>query len=662
MSNLLDKSSVLLTPTAYDNGKILSVKPNTSVGDFNFTRNSSATRVNSQGLIEDMQILSGDLISNGDFSQEGSQLVTNGDFATDSNWTKQASWSISGGAANYDFLSDAKYIRQTLLSGGFVAGKSYKINFEITSGTAYMYVSSNAAGLISLNTYSVGSYSIYVTASASGSDLLIYGRNTSGTAFSIDNVSVKEVGQDWTLGTGWSIGEDKAVSDGLSNYENIYQTVSPNLVVGNKYLVSFGLTVTSGALRIRTDVGTYYPNVFNTSGNQSIELTLTNGSDFWFNSYSGFNGSITNIKIIEITSDTNLPRIDYTGGEGHWLFEPQSTNLITQSELFSDSYWTKSGTSITPNATTSPDGTTNADNLVEDSANSQHYLQRNFTSTNGSSYTYKIYVKMNGRRNISLRENGSTGYYVSFDLLNGVILEQSNATGTIKELTNGWFEITHTSVAGNSFNVAYYLLSDSYTSGNPQTSPYQGDGVSGFYIWGAMLEQNSFSTSYIPTSGAISTRLQDAAFGAGSSDLINSTEGVLYAEIAALANDGTNRVISLSKDAGNRVNILYRNGSNRMRFIVRINNVNVFDTSITLSGIVNYNKVALSFKENQFKAFVNGVKEVEQLSGSIYPINTLDKLNFDQVSGAQPFYGRTKCAAVFKEALTDTELTCLTTI
>ena len=30
---------------------------------------------------------------------------------------------------------------------------------------------------------------------------------------SIGNVSVREVGQDWTLGTGWSIGEDKATFD-----------------------------------------------------------------------------------------------------------------------------------------------------------------------------------------------------------------------------------------------------------------------------------------------------------------------------------------------------------------------------------------------------------------------------------------------------------------
>jgi hypothetical protein len=123
---------------------------------------------------------------------EGAELVTNGDFATDSDWTKQTGWTISGGTANYDFLSDAKYIRQTLLSGGFVVGKTYKINFEVTSGSAYMYFNSNGGSLISIATYEIGSYSIEVSPANNGSDILIYGRNTSGTAFSIDNVSVKE--------------------------------------------------------------------------------------------------------------------------------------------------------------------------------------------------------------------------------------------------------------------------------------------------------------------------------------------------------------------------------------------------------------------------------------------------------------------------------------
>ena len=64
------------------------------------------------------------------------------------------------------------------------------------------------------------------------------------------------------------------------------------------------------------------------------------------------------------------------------------------------------------------------------------------------------------------------------------------------------------------------------------------------YIWGAQLEQQSYATSYIPTNGATNTRLQDIANNSGNSTLINSTEGVLYAEIAALADDAISKFIS----------------------------------------------------------------------------------------------------------------------
>ena len=61
--SLLNKASIVTTPTSYENGKILSVKPSTVLG---------------------------------------SELVTNGDFATDSDWTKGTGWGISGGTANCD--------------------------------------------------------------------------------------------------------------------------------------------------------------------------------------------------------------------------------------------------------------------------------------------------------------------------------------------------------------------------------------------------------------------------------------------------------------------------------------------------------------------------------------------------------------------------------
>ena len=62
MSNLLDKASILLTPTAYNNGSMLSLKPTDGDGDFTFVRGSAATRVNAQGLVENVQIISSELI------------------------------------------------------------------------------------------------------------------------------------------------------------------------------------------------------------------------------------------------------------------------------------------------------------------------------------------------------------------------------------------------------------------------------------------------------------------------------------------------------------------------------------------------------------------------------------------------------------------------
>ena len=143
MSNLLKDASILLTPTAYDNGSMLSVKPENGDGDFTFSRSSAATRVNAQGLVENVQIISSELVSNGNFSQigteevsngnfsqEGSEQVTNGDFATNSDWDLGSSWTISGGKANYDATSNGSELRQLMSS--IAVGKTIKIQFDIS--------------------------------------------------------------------------------------------------------------------------------------------------------------------------------------------------------------------------------------------------------------------------------------------------------------------------------------------------------------------------------------------------------------------------------------------------------------------------------------------------------------------------------------------------
>ena len=222
MSNLLDQASIVLTPTAYDNGKVLCAKPSEApYGDFDFSRNSAATRVNAQGLVENVQILSSNLVQNGDFSEEGTEEIVNGSFTQEG--VEQADDSVIsnlGGAVmtkvsalNYNATSDgtgASIIRPKLQFNNTTIGKSYRIRITPTnqSGTIDFKLYDGSQYIITGNDLTTD---IDLYFKAEGANILI---NFNGTeVFNVDfEISLKEVGQDWTLGTGWSIGEDKAVA------------------------------------------------------------------------------------------------------------------------------------------------------------------------------------------------------------------------------------------------------------------------------------------------------------------------------------------------------------------------------------------------------------------------------------------------------------------
>ena len=87
------------------------------------------------------------------------------------------------------------------------------------------------------------------------------------------------------------------------------------------------------------------------------------------------------------------------------------------------------------------------------------------------------------------------------------------------------------------------------------------------YIWGAQLEQQSYATSYIPTSGASATRNQELCNNA--TPVINSEEGTLYAEMATLADtDSIYRAISVSDGTtSNRAIIRYNLGASDITFL-----------------------------------------------------------------------------------------------
>ena len=503
-------------------------------GDFTFSRGSAATRVNAQGLVENVQIISSELVSNGNFSQEGSELVTNGDFVTDSDWSKGANWTISGGTANSDGVNATSNFSQVVTS---FSGKTFLVEgsaSNVSQGFAYISLGGTDLQIV---VNSNGSFKHYVTISSGNSTLFISARNN--FIGSIDNVSIKEVGQDWSLGSGWSIGDEAAIAENVPNLQRLQQNISGfTPVVGATYQYSFDISNVDGFYTIWAFGGNVLNSV-NTEGaiTGTFEATSTNNG-FYF-AGATVNGlisaTISNISVKEITDDTDLPRIDYTDGCGSWLLEPQSTNLITQSELFSDSSWVKTNSSITSNLVISPDGALNADKLVEDASTGEKFTQTIRPVSNTTIYTASVFVKFAGREWIRFTDAQSSNR-IHFNTKTGVF---GAVTGTVISynsiaLDNGWYKLSLTTTSVATAYAVRIVLAE-----NDNDVSYTGDGTSGVYVWGAQLEEQSYATSYIPTNGAIATRLADVATNSGNSTLINSTEGVLYAEIAALADDGT---------------------------------------------------------------------------------------------------------------------------
>ncbi len=72
----MDIPSLFMIPSAVSSGKVHSVFPNSTDADFDFNRDSDATRVNSEGLIERVGYYGSEEVSNGDFSQSGTVTST----------------------------------------------------------------------------------------------------------------------------------------------------------------------------------------------------------------------------------------------------------------------------------------------------------------------------------------------------------------------------------------------------------------------------------------------------------------------------------------------------------------------------------------------------------------------------------------------------------
>ena len=597
-------------------------------------------------------------------------------------WTFGSGWSLD--------QANSKVIGDGTMTGGdvvrqiidFTQGTTYKFSFTVldyVSGTLFIRNPFNGyLDAVSAN----GSYSFDYVAGIN--DYIDFRGNSFVGSFT--NVSVKEITDDtdlprinyegfsyqdslgseeivngdfatdsnWNKGTGWSIANGSANSDGTNNYDQLRQTNI--LTIGNSYKLTFDLTYISGLVKFTT------PSVdseYNSSGSYTLNF-IADSANVVFTAWGAFTGSIDNVSVKEVIGQEVVP----DSGCGSWLLEPQSTNSIINSNSVTTFNY-GGGITASNNAAISPDNTFNAMSLIPTTISGTHRSGYNTTAglyNQNDIVTFSCFVKSNGYNFV--RVGGFFGGEAAvFNVSNGtLVLQDGNVIRTeIIKLTNDWYRLSVTYTFQNSINNGY-LYAGIQVMNTETGYVFTGDGISGLYAYGTQAELGT-GTSYIPTNGATNTRLQDIANNSGNSTLINSTEGVLYAEIAALADDLTNRMIALSdSNSSDHVRIYYTNSTNKISVAIKSNGSNQYIfLNYNVTDITSYIKIAVKYKANDFATFINGVKVNSQTTTSSAPIG-LDRLNFDSGVGGSPFYGKAKALAVFKEALTDAQLQSLTTI
>ena len=453
---------------------------------------------------------------------------------------------------------------------------------------------------------------------------------------------------------------------GTANSDRIKQDF--DYVSGVTYFISLDVYLVSGNFRCDTSnsvvpydfVATNITGSWQTlTGYFTATSTGTNG--LWLRSSQQINQFyVSNISVKEVTRD-NVPRIDYTGGGcPHILAEPMRTNLVPYSEDFSQ--YTNSDTTDTANTVTSPDGTVNGTTLTASGSGSLNHIITSPTYTIASGeITSSIFAKKGTVNYIRLRLNGTTGGERAwYNLNNGTIDgEDVSSSAKIEDYGNGWYRCSLTSssnIASGSGKSLQIFIQD---SGGSQTA-WTANGTENIYIWGTQTEQG-YGTSYIPNFGTALgvTRNQDIFTRDGIGSLINSTEGVLFVEIAAFADYTTYRYMGLT-DGGsdNRVIILYYNSSTRIRVLLSSGGTKYFDAYYAVTSIEDFHKVALKWKENDFALWIDGVERATDTSG-LAPIG-LNTVALDQ-AGGDNFYGKVKQLQVYDTALTDEQLEALTT-
>ena len=470
-------------------------------------------------------------------------IVQNGTFDTDSDWTKETGWTISGGTANYSGGSSNRNIRQAI---GITNGKTYKIQYQVTAITSGEVACrfGGMSGVNEITATTTGTYVGYITANSSANGELLIEDNDNNFVGSIDNVTVEEVNTGlqgyWKMGDGTNdeypviydqvdptLGSDISVCAGEDANVGAYATIENNtttsLVSGKMYRVAFTVSnYTSGSFKFKQPSGGVDLGITGNANGDYVQYGIaTNNTELDCSAFNlGFVGTIGNYSVQELSGNpatmTNMVdgnitnqypltkiRNYYRMGDGildgYPIIQDQTspnlahiptTNEVTYSEDFSNAFWTSSattyGTVDSVNLVTAPDGTTTAQKWTRTSGT--YNLIRPVSNITGTYYTQSVFVKNIDADNFYLR--GSSFY--SYNFSNKTV---SDSSLKVEYLANDWIRLY--------INNPHSTFKQFGIGENETDSTELNHSV---YVWGCQIESQGQATPYLKSDGIAAVR------------------------------------------------------------------------------------------------------------------------------------------------------------
>jgi len=212
---------------------------------------------------------------------------------------------------------------------------------------------------------------------------------------------------------------------------------------------------------------------------------------------------------LTVTRATTATRVNSDG-----LVELVPYNLFQYSEQFENAAWGKLAVTASANVTTSPNGTTTADELIATAGLGTRYINQDTSIVSGINYTQTIYAKAGDYQffQIAASTGFNTAGYANFDLINGTATVFNIGTATITPMGNGWYRCSYTQSA-ISTTIGRHVMTIVSSATSTRLEPFNAVGGQGLYLWGAQLVEGTEAKDYLPTTDRLDIARIDYSTG-----------------------------------------------------------------------------------------------------------------------------------------------------